>query len=99
MRKYFLLGLALLGITSIPLGACAATDSQYPAADFQPSVIYLAPNSAAKESTQEAHDPKYPAANFTPSVIFIDKQAANQSEEVFDPKYPAANFKPRIIYP
>ncbi len=99
MRKYFLLGLALLGITSSPLGTCAATDSHYPAADFQPSVIYQAPNSAVKESTQEAHDPKYPAANFTPSVIFIDKQAANQSEEVFDPKYPAANFKPRIIYP
>jgi len=99
MRKSFLLGLALLGISSIPLGASAATDSHYPAADFQPSVIYLAPNSGAKESTQETHDPKDPASNFTPSVIFIDKQAANQSEEAFDPKYPAANFKPRIIYP
>ena len=99
MRKYFLLGLALIGFTLNPLAASAATDNHYPAVDFQPSIIYQAPGIATKETTQEANDPKYPASNFTPSVIFIDKQAANQSEEVFDPKYPAANFKPRVIYP
>jgi len=99
MRKSFLLAITLVSMTLCSLNTSAATDTHYPAADFQPSVIYLAPNSGAKESTQEAHDPKYPASNFTPSVIFIDKQAANQSEEAFDPKYPAANFKPRIIYP
>ncbi len=99
MRKSFLLELALIGFTLNPLTTSAATDTHYPAADFQPSVIYSAPNSATKENISEANDPKYPASNFTPSVIFIDKQASNQSEEAFDPKYPAANFKPRVIYP
>ena len=95
MRKSFLLAITLVSMTLSSLNTSAATDTHYPAADFQPSVIYQAPGIAI----QEANDPKYPASNFTPSVIFIDKQAANQSEEVFDPKYPAANFKPRVIYP
>jgi hypothetical protein len=99
MRKSFLLALTLVSMTLTSLNTSAASDTHYPAADFQPSVIYQAPSIATKETSQEANDPKYPASNFTPSVIFIDKQAANQSEEVFDPKYPAANFKPRVIYP
>ena len=99
MRKYFLLTITLVSMTLTSLNTSAATDTHYPAADFQPSVIYQAPGIAAQETPQETNDPKYPASNFTPSVIFIDKPAANQSEEVFDPKYPAANFKPRVIYP
>jgi hypothetical protein len=99
MKKSFFLKLALISITLNPLNASAATETLYPAADFQPSVIYQAPSIATNDTTQEASDPKYPASNFAPSVIFIDKQAANQSEAVFDPKYPAANFKPRVIYP
>ena len=99
MRKSFFLGLALIGISLNSLSVSAATDNPYPAADFQPTVIYQAPSIATNDTTQEASDPNYPASNFAPSVIFIDKQAANQSEAVFDPKYPAANFKPRVIYP
>jgi len=95
MRKSFLLAITLVSMILTSLHTLAATDTHYPAADFQPSVIYQAPSIAI----QEANDPKYPASNFTPSVIFIDKQVASQSEEVFDPKYPAANFKPRVIYP
>jgi hypothetical protein len=94
MRKSFLLAITLGSITLPSLNTSAATDTHYPAADFQPSVIYQTPGIAI----QEANDPKYPASNFTASVTFIDKQAANQSEELFDPKYPAANFKPRVIY-
>jgi len=99
MRKSFLLALTMVSMALTSLNTSAATDTRYPAADFQPSVIYQAPGIATKETSQEANDPKFPAANFTPSVIFINKQAANQSEEVFDPKYPAAYFKPRVIYP
>ena len=101
MKKTIFLGLAMVGIALNPLMTSAATDSKYPAADFEPSVIYIAKDVAAKEPAQNESDPKYPASNFTPTVIFVDNQLAGQTQAAddFDPKYPAANFKPKVIYP
>ncbi|GFO75713.1 hypothetical protein BPLS_P3086 [Bathymodiolus platifrons methanotrophic gill symbiont] len=53
-------------------------DSKYPAANFQPKVIYLdksavqAQGSSATSFTGEksVYGPKYPAANFEPKVIY-----------------------------
>ena len=101
MKKTFFLNLAMAGIALSPLPASAASDSKYPAADFEPTVIYIDKDVAAKDQAQNETDPKYPASNFTPTVIFVDNQLAGQTQanDDFDPKYPAANFKPKVIYP
>ena len=99
MKKTIFLGLAMAGIALNPLIVSAATDSKYPAADFEPSVIYMDKDVAAKDQAPNESDPKYPASNFTPIVVFADNQLADQTQDDFDPKYPAANFKPKVIYP
>jgi hypothetical protein len=99
MKKTTFLGLALAVIAFNPLTASAATDSKYPAADFEPSVIYIDKDAGATDHAQNESDPKYPASNFTPIVVYIDNQLADQAQDEFDPKYPAAYFKPKVIYP
>jgi len=99
MKKSTFLGLAMAVVALHPLFASAATDSKYPAADFQPNVIYLDKDAAAKDQPQTEPDPKYPASSFTPIVVFVDKQSVDQTQDEFDPKYPAAYFKPKVIYP
>ncbi|MEC4749125.1 hypothetical protein [Methylomicrobium sp. Wu6] len=59
----------------------AGADSQYPASDFQPKVLYQdadykhesssAP-AAAPSSTAKPADSKYPAADFQPKVVYSD---------------------------
>ena len=99
MKKTIFLGLAMAGIALNPLILLAATDSKYPAADFEPSVIYIDKDAVAKDQVQNESDPKYPASNFTPTVVYIDNQLVDQTQDEFDPKYPAAYFKPKVIYP
>ena len=81
-----------------PLLASAAADSKYPAANFEPTVIYI-DKAVVENLAASEFDPKYPAANFEPKVVYIDKDLVEQSEEQFDAKYPAAYFKPKVIYP
>jgi hypothetical protein len=99
MKKTIFLVLTMAGIALNPLIVSAATESKYPAADFEPSVIYIDKAAVAADQTQNESDPKYPASNFTPIVVFIDNQSAAQTQDEFDPKYPAAYFKPKVIYP
>lgn len=77
-----------------------AGSEKYPAADFQPTVIYMDKEVAAAQ-LENAFDPKYPAANFEPQVVYIDEALVEQAQEKdeFDEKYPAAYFKPKVIYP
>lgn len=100
MKHNTLLGLALAVTALSPLFAQAATDDKYPAANFQPTVIYI--DKAAVQTTAAAEpefDAKYPAANFQPQVIYADKSLIEAAEDKTDPKYPAAYFKPKVIYP
>ena len=99
MKKTIFLGLSMAVIALNPLIVSAATDSKYPAADFEPSVIYIDKDAAATDQAQNESDPKYPASNFTPIVVFVDNQLVDQTQDEFDPKYPAAYFKPKVIYP
>lgn len=102
MKKTMLLGLAVtvLALTSFTTFA----DNQYPAADFQPQVIYLDKSVAPQAAANEV-DAKYPAANFQPTVIYsadsttVAKATVQPVVDEFDPKYPAANFQPKVIYP
>ncbi len=96
-----MLGFVVAGFALNPFIAQAGSD-KYPAADFQPSVIYMDPEVAAAQAQEKnAFDPKYPAANFEPQVVYIDEALAEQTQEKeeFDEKYPAAYFKPKVIYP
>ena len=70
--------------------AAASADQQYPAADFQPEVLYQDSAYIAKNS------PSTPA---TKAPASAPKAAANEaaSHEV-DSKFPAANFQPEVLY-
>jgi disulfide oxidoreductase YuzD len=100
MKKIIILGLSAAVVLLSPLMVSAAADSKYPAANFEPNVIYIDKDAVSKDQAQNEYDPKYPASNFTPIVIFTDEQLAHQTQaDEFDPKYPAAYFKPKVIYP
>lgn len=79
MKKIIILGLTTTVIALASFSASAGSDSQYPAANFQPKVVYIdkdAVKSSPKRQDQKPaekateFDPKYPAANFTPKVIY-----------------------------
>ncbi|MGR9088574.1 MAG: hypothetical protein ACU841_16105 [Gammaproteobacteria bacterium] len=86
MKKFIILGLAATGISMCSLSAMATSDSKYPAADFQPKVVYIDEQAAA--STSPAGD-----SNKCPG------QQAKVKQTEFDPKYPAASFEPKVVYP
>lgn len=84
MKRQKLSILLLTVLASISTVALA--DSKYPAADFQPEVVFQDHNYIAKSSGASAkHD-----------TGSSKTQAAASS--VADPKYPAADFKPQVVY-
>jgi hypothetical protein len=106
MKKTLILGLAVAGIALSPISAFAAQDDKYPAANFEPKVVFIDEDAVKPVVVAAQDDGKYPAANFQPKVVFIDEQAAAQATAkkpdikiVHDPKYPAAYFEPKVIYP
>jgi hypothetical protein len=79
MKKTIILGLATAVIALGSLTASAGSDSQYPAANFQPKVVFIdkeavktstKPTPKKNSETKAEFDPKYPAAYFTPKVIY-----------------------------
>lgn len=70
---------ALLLVSSV-----VSADEKYPAADFQPSVVYQSDAVKNGSSTQTAVKAAAPAT-------------AQASHEV-DSKYPAADFQPKVLY-
>lgn len=68
----------------------AGADQKYPAADFQPEVLYQDSDYIAKTSpSATTAKPAKSASKATSSV-----PVANET----DPKYPAANFQPEVLY-
>jgi len=84
MKKAIILGLATAALSMTALTVSAASDdAQYPAANFQPKVIFIdkdAVKAPSKKASKKA-------------------SAAEDAKSDFDPKYPAAHFKPKVIYP
>jgi hypothetical protein len=79
MKKIILSGLTTAVIALISLPASAGGADPYPAANFQPKVIFIdkeavksAPECQSQKPAEKAteFDPKYPAANFVPKVIY-----------------------------
>ncbi|UOA10002.1 LPXTG cell wall anchor domain-containing protein [Methylobacter sp. S3L5C] len=71
----------------------AGADQQYPAADFQPEVLYQDADYIAKNSPAKAAA-KAPAAKAPVSA----PAAAVTPESTADSKYPAADFQPEVLY-
>jgi len=70
----------------------ASADQQYPAADFQPEVVYQDSDYIAKNS------PATTTAKATaPTSTLKASSNAAASKEV-DSKYPAADFQPEVLY-
>jgi len=86
MKKILILGLVAAGFSVCSFTVSAASDSQYPAADFQPKVVYIDKDAAAAANAA-SDSTKCPGQN----------TVAKQTE--FDPKYPAASFQPKVVYP
>ena len=86
MKKYNLTkgAFALLLLSS----AVEKADIQYPAADFQPEVIYQNSDYIAKNSPQTA----------TTKTATVVKAASKESANLHDENYPAADFKPEVLY-
>ncbi len=77
------------GFLAAGLALCsfaASADEKYPAADFQPKVVFIDQAAAAASGSSTAST-KCPGQTV----------AAKQTE--FDPKYPAASFAPKVLYP
>jgi hypothetical protein len=89
MKKTVILGLASVAIALGSFTASAASDSQYPASDFQPKVVFIDQEAAAAASSA-------PAAG---SSGCPGQQQAKAKQSEFDPKYPAASFEPKVVYP
>lgn len=76
-KKQIINGLLAAAVLTSPM---AMADQKYPAADFQPEVVfqdkeYIANDSSSSVATQNSSgsaDAKYPAANFEPQVIYND---------------------------
>ena len=68
----------------------AVADQQYPAADFQPEVLYQDSDYIAKNSPSSGASK---ASASTPKAT----SNATASNDV-DSKYPAANFQPEVVY-
>ncbi len=106
--KEKIFGIIISGIMLSPISVSAASYDEYPASDFQPTVVYQddsVKSSGGSNGPTTVFDPDYPAASFQPKVVFADPSATRQSSSSmgetssFDPDYPAANFKPKVIYP
>jgi hypothetical protein len=105
MKKTMILGFAVAGIFLSPLTVLAKSgNGQYPAAYFEPKVVFIDESSAQQPKRKVVQDSQYPAAYFEPKVVFIDPEAASSSSKperkiVHDPKYPATYFEPKVVFP
>lgn len=75
MKTSLIIAIFTASITLLPCISSANSDAKkYPAANFQPKVIYLdkelAKNFLPFVGEKAKFDPKYPAATFEPKVIY-----------------------------
>lgn len=98
MRYPMLLQTGLLALT---LGSIQVqADERYPAADFEPKVLYQAQEIVSSQPlAEERVGTEYPAAHFTPRVVFQDLKLIEQTGPVVQaaplaPAAPAQSAKP-----
>lgn len=82
MKTPLIISILIVALNLMPnISFADNDDNQYPAANFQPKVLYIdrdfikvnstETNCASKSVGEKSvYDPKYPAANFEPRVIY-----------------------------
>lgn len=81
MKKLMIKWLVVSSILVAPLTVMAQADSQYPASNFEPKVVFIdadavkatkgtGSDTANLQAKQTEVDPQHPAAFFVPKVIF-----------------------------
>lgn len=90
MKKKYLTRstIVLLLLASTAPGA----DQQYPAADFQPEVLYQDSDYIARNSSSRA------SATVSTAESKPSSSSSVSAENEVDSKYPAANFQPEVLY-
>ncbi len=78
-------------LIALLLGASAASAQDYPAADFQPKIVYQ-----DKSVVEQAQSKPTAASSAAAPCVSTEAKAEVQAEA--DPKYPAANFQPKVIF-
>lgn len=114
MKISLIISILTATLSLIPgISSANSDDPNYPAANFQPKVVFQsdeainASSSSRSMGEKSVNDPNYPAANFEPKVLYQDKDAIKTTststfkgeKSAYDPDYPAANFEPKVIYP
>ncbi|MGZ4960393.1 MAG: hypothetical protein ACXV7J_14150 [Methylomonas sp.] len=79
-------------LIALSLGASAASAQDYPAADFQPKVVFQDPSIIEQAPSKPA------AASSSSAVPCVPEAAKTEVQAENDPKYPAANFQPKVIF-
>ena len=93
----FIKSLAAISLYSaaVVVNVAVASEDQYPAYNFQPSLLFSDPALIERTSGSVSAAP-------IPTVSHAEAAPAVQtaaSAPVEDPKYPAAYFKPSMLYP
>lgn len=94
--------------------ALAIADDEFPAADFQPKVIFenSDASTAAQPSSTSAPeasttDSNYPAADYQPKVLYQNdaanadsssKKTVAEEPAAIDTEHPAADFQPKVLF-
>lgn len=78
-------------LVGLLLVASTVSAEEYPAADFQPKVLFQ-DESVIAESTV--------ATNSAAAAPCVGQESPAQKEQAaeFDPNYPASNFQPKVIF-
>ncbi len=79
-------------LIALLLGASAVSAQDYPAADFQPKVVYQDPSIVAPAPAPAA------ASSAAAAAPCVSNEAKAEVQAEADPKYPAANFQPKVIF-
>lgn len=81
-------------VVGLLLAAPVVNAQEYPAADFQPKVLYRDESIAVPATPAPAAAAT--AAPCASSAAAVDSSAHSASE--VDPNYPAANFQPKVVF-
>lgn len=92
----------------------AIADDEFPAADFQPKVIFenssasvAARPSSTSAPEASATDSNYPAADYQPKVLYQNdaasadsspKKTVAEAPAAIDTEHPAADFQPKVLF-
>jgi hypothetical protein len=87
----------LTGMSAV--SAAAVANGQYPAADFQPKVVYQDESAkAAASSVPVAAQSAQPCKEAAVPAATTAASASKPVQEDVDARYPAANFQPKVVY-